>query len=57
MLNENGDWIEVNTVEKIKANIPTINLNVEVYDLYFANGLLVHNLQDPGKHGGGPNFE
>ena len=57
MLNESRDWIEVNTVENIVANVPTINLNVEVFDLYFANGLLVHNLADPGKGPIGPKFQ
>ena len=57
MLNENNEWIEITTIEKIEANVQTINLNVEVFDLYYANGLLVHNLADPGKGPSGGGLE
>jgi hypothetical protein len=49
MLSEGGNWVEVETIEKITANVQTINLNVEDCDLYFTNGLLVHNSENVEK--------
>jgi hypothetical protein len=57
MLNENNEWVEITTIEKVEATVQTVNLNVEVFDLYYANGLLVHNLADPGKGPIGPKLQ
>ena len=55
ILDETENWIEVTTIDKIESNVQTININVEDSDLYFANGLLVHNLAgvDKSPSGGG----
>ena len=55
ILDETGNWVEVTTIDKIESSVQTININVEDSDLYFANGLLVHNLAgvDKSISGGG----
>jgi len=54
ILDEAGNWIEVTTIDKVTANVQTININVEDSDLYFANGLLVHNYVNVDKSISGP---
>ena len=61
MLGEGGNWVEVETIERIEAEVQTVNLNVEDCDLYFTNGLLVHNSanleKSPGPAPSGPGLQ
>lgn len=45
MLNENNQWILINTKSLVETATPfsTWTLGVETEDVYFANGILVHN--------------
>jgi len=46
MLNENNEWIDVTSIVKVTPteSFVTYSLDIEDYDVYFANGYLVHNL-------------
>ena len=41
-----NDFIAVTSVEIINEEIETVNINVEPYDVYFAEGILLHNVHD-----------
>lgn len=41
-----NDFITVTSVEIINEEIETVNINVEPYDVYFAEGILLHNVHD-----------
>ena len=48
MLNENNEWVLITSKYLISKNEPftTWTLDVETEDVYFANGILVHNAAD-----------
>jgi hypothetical protein len=46
LLNKDGEWIEILTKELITETVDVYNINVESQDTYFANGILVHNLEN-----------
>lgn len=55
MLNENNQWVSINTKSYVETGTPfsTWTLDVENEDVYFANGILVHNYEDElGKDSG-----
>ena len=41
-----NEFITIFSIEYKEESLETVNLNVEPYDVYFANGLLVHNVHD-----------
>tara|TARA_Y100000592_G_scaffold95834_1_gene163150 strand:- start:2676 stop:3806 length:1131 start_codon:yes stop_codon:yes gene_type:complete len=41
-----NDFEDVSSIELINEEIETININVEPYDVYFAEGILLHNVHD-----------
>lgn len=45
VLNEQGNKVKVDTLEKFIVNVDTYNLDVEETDTYFAGGYLVHNAE------------
>lgn len=45
---ENGEFEIVSSIDIIDEYVQTININIEENDVYFADGILVHNLA-PGK--------
>lgn len=45
---DNGEFELVSSIDIINENVNTININIEENDVYFANGILVHNAA-PGK--------
>jgi len=63
MLNEDSQWILVNTKSLVKTAQPfsTWSIDVESEDVYFANGILVHNAENDfvidDKDGGDPTLE
>jgi len=48
MLNQNNEWVLVNSNTLVQAESPftTYAFNVENKDVYFASGILVHNVMD-----------
>jgi hypothetical protein len=44
---ENGEFELVSSIDIIDDFVQTININIEENDVYFANGVLVHNLLPP----------
>ncbi len=50
LLNKDGEWIEILTKELITQTVDVYNINVESQDTYFANGILIHNVENaPGE--------
>lgn len=47
MLQADGSWVEIHSIVRHNTTVPVVNINVESQDTYFAQGLLVHNLNDP----------
>ena len=41
-----NDFSDVTSIELVNEEIETININVEPYDVYFAEGMLLHNVHD-----------
>ena len=41
-----NNFINVTSIESVLEEIETVNINVEPYDVYFAEGLLLHNVHD-----------
>ena len=41
-----NDFSDVSSIELVNEEIETININVEPYDVYFAEGMLLHNVHD-----------
>jgi hypothetical protein len=41
-----NQWIEVTSKELVQINSSTVNIDVEENDVYFANGILAHNIGD-----------
>ena len=48
MLNESNQWVSINTKSYVETGTPfsTWTLDVENEDVYFANGILVHNVEN-----------
>ena len=46
MLQADGTWVEIHSIVRHNATVNVVNINVESQDTYFAQGLLVHNLND-----------
>ena len=44
---DNGQFELVSSIDIIDDYVQTININIEENDVYFANGVLVHNLAPP----------
>ena len=43
LLNHNGSFISIDSIEEIVGEVEVVNIDVEPLDVYFANGILVHN--------------
>ncbi|KAA0004737.1 MAG: hypothetical protein FE038_01845 [Thermoplasmata archaeon] len=43
LLNENGEYEPVYSIEKVPSRVASYNLEVETFHNYFAEGVLVHN--------------
>jgi hypothetical protein len=58
MLNENNQWVSINTKSYVETGTPfsTWTLDVENEDVYFANGILVHNYENELVKNPGDNF-
>ena len=41
-----NDFIDIESIQLINEEIETVNFNVEPYDVYFAEGMLLHNVHD-----------
>ena len=41
-----NDFTTVSSIESVLEEIETVNINVEPYDVYFAEGILLHNVHD-----------
>ncbi len=41
--NQSGSFTIINRIERVNIKLKTVNINVEPYDVYFADGFLVHN--------------
>jgi len=41
-----NDFISISSIQSINEEIETVNINVEPYDVYFAEGILLHNVHD-----------
>ena len=37
---------EITKIEKVEEELETVNINCEPHDVYFAGGVLVHNVHD-----------
>jgi len=46
LLTSQWEFEEVLAVTFVDEELETVNLNVEPYDVYFADGILVHNVHD-----------
>lgn len=46
ILNVGGEFTKINKIERMNLKLKTVNINVEPYDVYFADGFLVHNSDD-----------
>jgi hypothetical protein len=44
---ENGEFEIIHSIDIIDDYVQTININIEENDVYFADGVLVHNLLQP----------
>ena len=41
-------FTEITGVTRVDEKVETVNINVEPYDVYFAEGILLHNVHDKG---------
>ena len=41
-----NNFINVTSIENVIEDIETVNINCEPYDVYFAEGILLHNVHD-----------
>jgi hypothetical protein len=48
LLNEDNEWVDITSIELIAVpeRFTTYSFNVEEADVYFANGIIVHNVED-----------
>ena len=46
LLTSQWEFEEVLAVTFVDEELETVNLNVEPYDVYFEDGILVHNVHD-----------
>jgi hypothetical protein len=49
-LDVNKDEIEITNIEQVYVMSSTVELDVEENDMYFADGILVHNFYDSGSY-------
>ena len=42
----NNDFLDISSIELKNEEIETVNINVEPYDVYFAEDILLHNVHD-----------
>jgi len=42
----NNQFTNITSIESVIKEIETVNINVEPYDVYFAEGILLHNVHD-----------
>ncbi len=43
MLNESGDYVRIQSIEKVDKTVAVFNFHIENYHTYLANGIYVHN--------------
>ena len=41
-----NDFIDITSVVRVDEELETVNINCEPYDVYFAEGILLHNVHD-----------
>ena len=44
----NNDFTDISSLVLVNEEVETVNINVEPYDVYFAEGILLHNVHDKG---------
>jgi hypothetical protein len=46
LLNNNDEFIVIETIDIINKSLNTVSVGIEEDDVYFGNGILVHNVAE-----------